>query len=584
MTILLHGMAMCNYRGAGEDYQYIGSFSQVNFLIGENNSGKSIVLNVLHEQLHRLFSEPLNLVLDAVNVHKGSHRSEIGLGIGLLPEKIKERMIPHPARTSRDFGIGSDQFAQAQDTIVRALTSHANLVWLGYDHESMKARILPAGLTTELAKLNHALAYLVTPMYGGSFKGSATKAAEWLVETLAKPTTDLLPEIRLIPAKRQIEHLGEQPGGDLDGKLIRMLASHQNPKVGEDDKEILFAKIVEFVREVLEDDDVLLQVPSEHDGLIIKKDGKRLPLSSFGTGIHEVVVIAAYCTIYSNCIMCLEEPEIHLHPTLQRRLIHYLKTQTQNQYFIATHSAALIDAEDTSVFHVINDGVQTKIKKVDRARELRATLDNLGYRASDLLQANFIIWVEGPTERIYLRHWLMQHSKLREGVDFTIMFYGGALLAHLTCADVDGEDDSFQEFIELIKINPKFAILMDSDKTKESSELKPHVRRVQDELSDSGVLCWVTEGREIENYIEPGALHKAISKIHSNIYGKPYRTKKFANAYKFWRKDGKISSGTRKVKVAEEVCKREVDLNVLDLHSQLDKLAHAIRLANGKEI
>ena len=68
-------------------------------------------------------------------------------------------------------------------------------------------------------------------------------------------------------------------------------------------------------------------------------------------------------------------------------------------------------------------------------------LRSLGYRASDLLQANAIVWVEGPSDRIYLLHWLREVAPdLVEGVDFSIAFYGGALLKRLSGAE-DGPTD-----------------------------------------------------------------------------------------------------------------------------------------------
>ena len=50
-------------------------------------------------------------------------------------------------------------------------------------------------------------------------------------------------------------------------------------------------------------------------------DDKTLPLESLGTGIHEVVILAAASTLLDNTIICIEEPEWHLQSLLQRKLI-----------------------------------------------------------------------------------------------------------------------------------------------------------------------------------------------------------------------------------------------------------------------
>src|ERR1017187_7950097 len=60
-----------------------------------------------------------------------------------------------------------------------------------------------------------------------------------------------------------------------------------------------------------------------------------------------------------------------------------------------------------------------------------AVISELGAKPSDLLQANGIIWVEGPSDCIYLNRWLdlFTEGRLQEGRDYQCAFYGGSLLA-----------------------------------------------------------------------------------------------------------------------------------------------------------
>lgn len=57
-----------------------------------------------------------------------------------------------------------------------------------------------------------------------------------------------------------------------------------------------------------------------------------------------------------NAICCIEEPEIHLHPRLQREFIDFITTETTNQYLISTHSPTFINAinkpDNVQVFHL----------------------------------------------------------------------------------------------------------------------------------------------------------------------------------------------------------------------------------------
>ena len=139
--------------------------------------------------------------------------------------------------------------------------------------------------------------------------------------------------------------------------------------------------------------------------------------------MHEVITLAVAATVLDGTLLCLEEPELHLHPLLQKKLMKYLSAETNNHYLISTHSAHLLDTPGAHIFHVrLVDG-KTLVENVSTSHAISSVCDDLGYRPSDLLQSNCIIWVEGPSDRIYLNHWIHAiDSSLLEGIHYSIMF------------------------------------------------------------------------------------------------------------------------------------------------------------------
>lgn len=241
------------------------------------------------------------------------------------------------------------------------------------------------------------------------------------------------------------------------------------------------------------------------------------------------------------------------------------------------------------MFRVANDGYQTRISKIDLKQGRRNLCTELGYRASDIVQTNCVIWVEGPSDRIYLNKWISsKNPDLIEGTNYSIMFYGGRLLSHLSATDEDENARSVSDLIDLQSLNKNTVVMIDSDKATEGDKINSTKQRIQKELEAGEGLPWITQGREIENYVPYAELQKAVKEIHASIYLAEMEDNPFDHALHFKQDIKKSKSKTpadifknvNKIAVAKLVCENDVDWSVLDLDKRISELISFIEKAN----
>ena len=277
--------------------------------------------------------------------------------------------------------------------------------------------------------------------------------------------------------------------------------------------------------QVQEHDDQNADGPQGHWEVYLGEDRKGLiSLTNSGSGLKTVFLVLLNLLVVprieergrSQFTFGFEELENNLHPALLRRLLQYLEKYAldeQATIFLTTYSSTALDlfgaSENAQIIHVTHDGETARTTTVSAHFDRLGVVSELGAKPSDLLQANGIVWVEGPSDRVYLNHWIQLYSEgaLREGRDYQCAFYGGALLARVEFQPPKEET----ELANLLRVNPNIVVVCDGDRDSEKSRIKGRVKRIRAEVKNiPGGHIWITEAREIENYIPGSVLGQAL--------------------------------------------------------------------------
>ena len=251
---------------------------------------------------------------------------------------------------------------------------------------------------------------------------------------------------------------------------------------------------------------------------------KKFKLTELGMGVMQYVLLlsALYYSQDEYLNIFIEEPELNMHAKALIELVKILETNPlfkKHRYFLLTHSSVIIDQVSSSynIYRIERRDDRSTIAKLCNNRmDLNTILDNIGILPSQLLQSNCVIWVEGPSDKIYLKNWIELIAQEKgftfiEGRHFSFVYYGGALLDHYRIlfdySDLeDCQEKNVDTLIDIMSTSRYAAIVCDSDIGGSRKSLKPRLQRVVDRLIrrqelDNNIFTWITEGREIENYI-----------------------------------------------------------------------------------
>jgi len=130
-----------------------------------------------------------------------------------------------------------------------------------------------------------------------------------------------------------------------------------------------------------------------------------VPLDRAGTGVAQLLhLVATVLFLPTGRIMLVDEPQLHLHPGAEKLLARFIRRHAEHDYLFSTHSSVFINAlKPDRAWLLSRDEAGTHVRSVfNESLAKSAVLAELGLEAGDIVLAEKILLVEGPSdESIY---------------------------------------------------------------------------------------------------------------------------------------------------------------------------------------
>ena len=315
-------------------------------------------------------------------------------------------------------------------------------------------------------------------------------------------------------------------------------------------KNFFNGKKVDIVAEFNKDKSLNNNNESEIISVHIEGEKETRKLYELGDGIQAIIILMYKIFMAEpNSFIFIDEPELNLHPGMQRLFLEQICNnpdlkKKELTYIISTHSNHFLDLtiekENVSIYSFSpklteNEDKQFIIKNVNAGDN--QLLKNLGVNNSSVFMANCSIWVEGISDRNYIKTFLKSYSEylykndkknfvnLKEDIDYAFFEYAGSNIDHYIFEkEIEKEDeDIILKDINSLALNNRIFLLADSDSVKLSEKKGKRLKTLESQQSENFIPKIIWEVREIENLITNDIWREVLIDFCNKTLLKNYR-------------------------------------------------------------
>lgn len=186
-------------------------------------------------------------------------------------------------------------------------------------------------------------------------------------------------------------------------------------------------------------------------------------------------------------IIIMEEPENNLSYTNMAKLIERVEATAGKQIFIATHSSYVANKLDLNNLFLVNEGSAKAFSKLDKDT-VNYFKKLPGYNTLRVVLAEKVIFVEGPTDELILQRAYMDmkgHLPIKDGIDIIVV-----------------DSLAFKKYCAIaVMIGKQISIVTDND-----GNIKGLKERYSDYI-DNPLTRFFYEKNETFNTLEPSVLN-----------------------------------------------------------------------------
>ncbi len=129
-------------------------------------------------------------------------------------------------------------------------------------------------------------------------------------------------------------------------------------------------------------------------------------------------------------IICIEEPEAHLHPHQQRKLAEYLNKTLKGQVILTTHSPQITtEFSPNSIIRMLNENGATRAASGGCSKIIDEAFSDFGYRMSiipaEAFYSDVVLLVEGASEELFYKTLAKQLGIDLDRLNISIMMVDG---------------------------------------------------------------------------------------------------------------------------------------------------------------